>query len=402
MKRWMVTLGAMLLMPTLAMAEVEMVSISELREQVEEMGERWSQKYIDDYGREVEGDIPIYVPEVTTVPILRSVPLKISSQIKDRIKAYEGKEEHDKILSFDIQDEEKYETHLFGILSEDRFEIYHNSPTELLSYRPNDYLRTQKEEIPIEHVDERKAYTEENELTIFEVKKTLSNLLNEVYGEKVDYELGRVLIKSRARKTKGINDTELGETVDYYPKGTYVLECYQNLYGIPLLMSAKQMYSVTTDKWPSRINEFPYTVPHLWLEMMSTDKYAAGGSLESVCGILKEDVPLATIEHVVKEIGKEMKNGEIRRIYSMKLGYGMFLENEANGIYNLFPIWMVECQYAYQSEEEHQYDMSIEDYRNQLSYGRFAVNAQTGKKLSCASEIQNQNLICPEIVAWEE
>ena len=38
MKRWITTLGVMLLMPMLAMAQGEMVSISELRGQVEQMG----------------------------------------------------------------------------------------------------------------------------------------------------------------------------------------------------------------------------------------------------------------------------------------------------------------------------------------------------------------------------
>ena len=39
MKRWITTLGVMLLMPTLAMAQGEMVSVSELRGQVEQMGQ---------------------------------------------------------------------------------------------------------------------------------------------------------------------------------------------------------------------------------------------------------------------------------------------------------------------------------------------------------------------------
>lgn len=44
MKRWITVFGVMLLMPTLAMAQGEMVSISELRRQSEQMG-RWKEKY---------------------------------------------------------------------------------------------------------------------------------------------------------------------------------------------------------------------------------------------------------------------------------------------------------------------------------------------------------------------
>ncbi len=68
MKRWITTFGVMLLMPTLAMAQGEMVSISELRGQVEQMG-RWKEKY-DTVNGEVSIDVPIIVPEVERCPVV--------------------------------------------------------------------------------------------------------------------------------------------------------------------------------------------------------------------------------------------------------------------------------------------------------------------------------------------
>ena len=68
MKRWITTLGVMLLMPTLAMAQGEMVSISELRGRVEQMG-RWKEKY-DTVNGEVSIDVPIIVPEVERCPVV--------------------------------------------------------------------------------------------------------------------------------------------------------------------------------------------------------------------------------------------------------------------------------------------------------------------------------------------
>lgn len=69
MKRFATMMGALLLMPTLATANSNMVSISELRQQVEAMG-RWTQTY-DTPNGEVGVDIPIIVPEVENVPILQ-------------------------------------------------------------------------------------------------------------------------------------------------------------------------------------------------------------------------------------------------------------------------------------------------------------------------------------------
>lgn len=62
MKRFAGMMGALLLAPTLALASGDMVSISELRQQVEAMG-RWTKTY-EAYGRTIEVDVPIIVPEV--------------------------------------------------------------------------------------------------------------------------------------------------------------------------------------------------------------------------------------------------------------------------------------------------------------------------------------------------
>ena len=69
MKRFATMMGALLLMPTLALANSDMVSISELRQQAEAVG-RWTQTYETPNGK-VSVDIPIIVPEVENVPILQ-------------------------------------------------------------------------------------------------------------------------------------------------------------------------------------------------------------------------------------------------------------------------------------------------------------------------------------------
>ena len=68
MKRFAGMMGALLLVPTLALANNDMVSISELRQQVERMG-RWTKSY-DTPNGEVSVDIPVIVPDVDELPIL--------------------------------------------------------------------------------------------------------------------------------------------------------------------------------------------------------------------------------------------------------------------------------------------------------------------------------------------
>ena len=73
MKKMWFVLCALVLVPTLALASSDMVSISELRQQAEAMG-RWTKTY-EAYGRTIEVDVPIIVPEVEKVPILSAVPV---------------------------------------------------------------------------------------------------------------------------------------------------------------------------------------------------------------------------------------------------------------------------------------------------------------------------------------
>ena len=68
MKKILFVLCVLLLVPTLALASGDMVSVSELRQQVEAMG-RWTQTY-EAHGRTIEVDVPIIVPEVDELPIV--------------------------------------------------------------------------------------------------------------------------------------------------------------------------------------------------------------------------------------------------------------------------------------------------------------------------------------------
>ena len=69
MKKILFALCVLMIVPTLALASDDMVSISELRQQVETM-ERWTASY-EAYKRKIEVDIPIDIPEVNAVPIVQ-------------------------------------------------------------------------------------------------------------------------------------------------------------------------------------------------------------------------------------------------------------------------------------------------------------------------------------------
>ena len=67
-KKLLASFCALLLVPTMAVASTNMVSISELRQQVEAMG-RWTQTYETPTGT-LEVDIPILMPDVEECPVI--------------------------------------------------------------------------------------------------------------------------------------------------------------------------------------------------------------------------------------------------------------------------------------------------------------------------------------------
>ena len=102
MKRFATMMGALLLMPTLALANSDMVSIYELRQQGEAM-ERWTQTYDTPNGK-VSVDIPIIVPEVENVPILQ-VSAVMGKDVAEEKGLIKSEEQGNRILyeDFDME-----------------------------------------------------------------------------------------------------------------------------------------------------------------------------------------------------------------------------------------------------------------------------------------------------------
>ena len=69
MKRLFAVICALMLVPTMASASGEMISVTELCEQVETRG-RWTADYTDQYGRVVHVDIKPIMDQYGAVPII--------------------------------------------------------------------------------------------------------------------------------------------------------------------------------------------------------------------------------------------------------------------------------------------------------------------------------------------
>ena len=115
MKKLIVTFFVLLLVPALATASTNMVSITELRQQAENMG-RWTQTY-EAHGRTIEVDIPIIVPEAEKLPVveveayyaIRNDRLNRENYPLKRLHTYDEKEEYKNYI---IYEETNLDTYL--------------------------------------------------------------------------------------------------------------------------------------------------------------------------------------------------------------------------------------------------------------------------------------------------
>lgn len=188
----------------------------------------------------------------------------------------------------------------------------------------------------------------------------------------------------------------------------YNLQIRQKLCGIPILGS------ISDSTMDLNIDNSGFTIPnewkkrkHLWgeFDFPNWELKASDGKLFIACKPLKkgtvmvEDVPLCSVDNVIKEIEKYIYSGNIRNVYALRFGYCCF-QNENENIV-LFPVWQIECDYLYIPKKEIlEYEYVVDQPVFSRKYYRtMYINAQTGNFLD--PSILKENLFnCPKVITW--
>lgn len=190
----------------------------------------------------------------------------------------------------------------------------------------------------------------------------------------------------------------------------YNLQIRQKLCGIPILGS------ISDSTMDLNIDNSGFTIPsewkkrkHLWgeFDFPNWELKASDGKLFIACKPLKkgtvmvEDVPLCSVDNVIKEIEKYIYSGNIRNVYALRFGYCCF-QNENENIV-LFPVWQIECDYLYIPKKEIlEYEYVVDQPVFSRKYYRtMYINAQTGNFLD--PSILKENLFnCPKVITWND
>ena len=380
MKKFLTVLCVLLLVPTLATANSNMVSISELRQQVETM-ERWTQTY-EAHGRTIEVDIPIYIPNEKELAVYDCSAYteyikNPNSDDKNNVYSYnenlrELTKENDGTSEADIE--------AYGKGTELRIML--NNPEDLLGKNKNDNIKIKKYGFYQYQVDDKVTYAENNEMSLEEAEKYLEEIVeyfikDEYNGIDIDY----IKIAGRGRKTKSYTDEELGEYVDYYPKGSYFFNYYQTLHKIPIMMT---IIATLNNKQENKIYG---------------DLFEYWGTTGGICQIMdrnsfwltikwmkiekehEETVKLLPIEQIINTVEKEIKAGHVRNVYALKLGYIIYLNDRSPETYTLYPMWVLDCDYVENKNKEIKVNPYSDDIRDCFSFERICINPETAEMM---------------------
>lgn len=366
MKKMFAVLCALLLVPTLALCD----EIESIRNAVQS----------GLYDTEKINHAPIYIPNVSEVNVIRAEKCEANLEV---IQKYEDKG------MMAIDKIKRYTVLYMGDEYDQKYGF--NKRTQLTDYHIDTAWRLDDAELADIHAKNQP-------ISAGEVVNKVKNMIRELYDESISIELKRIEVVSSFQKGKMVSDkmTSLGdyEFGDLTGIGGYGIEAYPTLDGVPIISSAasgyiekgaEKIYDVLYFAHPSA-DVFYYSDDYMNISMMNAYKTKE---------VVIENTGLCEFDNIYKTIEKIVDTGKIKRIYSINLGYVIYLDKneeysskkEKGGEkwdyseYLLVPTWVVMCSYSENGSNNDKAEVNSDHVceRQDLNYQQIFIDAQTGK-----------------------
>ena len=332
------------------------------------------------YDMEKINHAPIYIPDVSEINVIRAEKYEANPEI---VQKYENagmiaieKMKMATLLYMGDEYDKKY-----GVDKRTQFLEYHIDSAWKLDDGELDNIYAKNQTISAKGVVDK-----------------IKMMVHELYDESISIELKRIEVVSSFQKGKMVSDkmTSLGdyEFGDLTGIGGYGIEAYPTLDGVPIIASAGSGY---LERGAEKIYDVLYFAhPSAYVFYYSDDYMNI--SLSNVFKkkeVVFENVPLCGFDKVYEIVEKYVDEGKIKRVYSIGLGYIVYLDKkeeysdkkEKNGKqrdyadYLLIPTWIIGCSYSENGSNDDQTDMNSYDGSEQqdLNYQKIFIDAQTGK-----------------------
>ena len=331
------------------------------------------------YDMEKINHAPIYIPDVSEINVIRAEKYEANPEI---VQKYEN-------AGMIAIEKMKMATLLY---MGDEYDQKYGVESSLFSeYHINNAWRLDDEELD-------NIYAQKQPISAGTVVDKIKMMVHELYDESIDIEIKRVEVTSSFQIGKMVSnemtskgDYEMGDLTGV---GGYGFDAYPTLDGVPIIASAGSGY---LEKGAEKIYSVLYFSNPKISAFYCSDDYM-NISLTNVFKkkeVVFENVPLCGFDKVYEIVEKYVDEGKIKRVYSISLGYIVYLDKkeeysdkkEKNGKqrdyadYLLIPTWIIGCSYSENGSNDDQTDMNSYDGSEQqdLNYQKIFIDAQTGK-----------------------
>ena len=334
---------------THALCEQTYISIQQLRET---MPDRWVGEYVVEHGAPnqlekgdtVSVDVPIVVPEVDTVPVVRITwepPI-------------EGLDE-----SFYISKNEWYSK-----------TIGRNFPMDEMGFPVMEEKTTFDPELPWEDapaiaIEEFRKYfpmMRDKELTCY---------FHYSYGESED-------------------------------NGFQCLYFYTTYHGIPHLLSNRSfLHVIESEIGPNDLIDPPSNVA---MRIKRPGQFWVNIDTSKEIGVEIEDIPLLPFEEILKAFERQVEAGHAYSLNEVRFGYMTFIDPEKKGEeFVLLPVWAAKGRTR--GDLTIPFDLKTEQVvKDRSAYGcnSIVINAQTGEVYDLTGDRRENRRYVPDILTWDE
>ena len=332
------------------------------------------------YDMEKINHAPIYIPDVSEINVIRAEKYEANPEI---VQKYEN-------AGMIAIEKMKMATLLY--MGDEYDKKYgFDKRTQFLEYHIDSAWKLDDEELD-------NIYAQKQPISAGTVVDKIKMMVHELYDESISIELKRIEVVSSFQKGKMVSDkmTSLGdyEFGDLTGIGGYGIEAYPTLDGVPIISSAasgyiekgaEKIYDVLYFAHPSA-DVFYYSDDYMNISMMNAYKTKE---------VVIENTGLCEFDNIYKTIEKIVDTGKIKRIYSINLGYVIYLDKneeysskkEKGGEkwdyseYLLVPTWVVMCSYSENGSNNDKAEVNSDHVceRQDLNYQQIFIDAQTGK-----------------------
>ena len=377
-----------------AMAEAETFSIKELPGVT---SPRWKQTY-EAYGRTIDVDVEIIIPEVETAPALK---VQWAPALEDPLRSK---------LAAEYENADKEDNkHYYSFKSKKSHTLYleHKWPLRGGTKKNKEsWEKVTADYSDLIRFDPDQAYAENNPMTVQEATEVVRTHLKEVFPD-MEISLDTVWLSGATRWKRN------KKTID--EKGYYHLNMRQCFHGIPLMASISAAYTDPFDQlWGEILDE--KDAPYMYIlvrrdddhglvrgSVYSEDSWNIVAHLYAETEQLCQDMPLVPFDAVKSQVEDLINKGYVRWINSVTLGYAQFKTGNMDD-FALVPSWVVWCEYIPDGPlAEKEYGVNDSELTfdgNNGFYRPLIINAQTGKLYNPEST-EPGRIICPDLSAWQ-